>query len=229
MAAWDDKPDLRESRGAKMALDDFLGLGPGRSLETLWDRYREAPRAPTRSLQTLRRWADRFNGQERAGCHDEVLHARAEREQHQAMHTGLVLPGARVECLKRLCADLIEYLRQAWPVWYQDLRAARADDPESSPTAEHSRAPRFNPSVIAQLRGLLDDLARETGGRAARVANPANALPNSDDDPQPDLSLLSQEDLDALGQILRRARPVGKPGMVSQPKLPGLRDRPLGA
>jgi hypothetical protein len=202
-----------ETRRANAALRDYLLLGPGRSLEKLQTRYGAIPKARTRHISTLRVWARRYDWQARAECFDELEQVRAEAEeferQSQMMQTGLVLSSARVENLKQLYSELQEYLKQGWPVWLADLQAASGD----SPAAGAGRASRFSTSIIAQMRGILDDLARETGGRAQRRLPAASAAPNLDPDEAalPDLSRLSQEDLDALEKIMQKAAPGSTP------------------
>lgn len=187
-----------ESQRAASALRDYLNLGRGRSLKQLAQNYRADAAAPTHAMGTLQRWARQYDWQGRAQVFDG--------------QDDLAQTGQRVEHLKRLYAGLQDYLRQAWPVWLADLHS----DAPGLEGREISRAPRFNTGIIIQMRGILDDLARETGGRAPKVGPvvmPAAA---------PDLSLLSEEELFALECLLQKAAPPGgQAAQMQQTVLPG--------
>jgi hypothetical protein len=239
MAGWDnldptqrlqDSRGGRETRCAHAALLDYLQLGPGRSLVELLARYQVAGAGvPTRRAETLQRWANRYNWAERAGCYDELSLERAQagenERQKQIMFSGLALTSERVDNLKQLYAEMQKYLNQALPVWVADLHSEPGDGP--------NRAPRFNTSFISQMRGILDDIARETGGRAAHPTPPAHGLPypGAEAGFLPDLKLLSAEDLEALDRVLQKMAgatagtadgTTGSRSQVWQPGLPGL-------
>jgi hypothetical protein len=130
---------------------------------------------------------------------------RADR-QKQALQTGLALTSERVEHLKQLYIELQTYLGQAWPVWLADLQR----EPGAEPV--QARAPRFNTAIITQMRGILNDLARETGGRAARVSNGSKPAqqPGVDEGAAPalpDLKPLSAGELDSLDGALQALLP----------------------
>lgn len=170
----------RESKNAILACNDWLRLGPGRSLTGLLAFYAETGqnRPPTRSKCTLKEWSQRFDWQERAAAYD----AETERQRQEAdaefarqqearrreiMETGLALDYERVQRLKNL-ADLLEtelYTRVDGKLAY--LWLADAKQIGSGELAERFDMIRFNPAIIEQLRGVWDDLARETGGRKA--------------------------------------------------------------
>ena len=206
----------RNNRRAEAALNDYLKLGSGRSLAALLKHYRADKTARTKNPQTLQEWSERYDWQKRAECYDQQQLANARRaeteHQNQVLSTGLALSFGRVENLKQLYEQLDGYLRQAWPVWLADLRNASGEP--ASP--ELSRAPRFSTSVIIQMRGILEDLARETGGRLTR--SPASAQPAHDphENKFPDLRALSPDQLDAIDRILQE----GSPGPAWQPGLP---------
>jgi hypothetical protein len=190
----EDSPGFRESRRAPVALRDYLQLGPGRSLAALLDLYKTSPAPPTRSARTLRAWARRYDWPERASCHDEYqrssrLSAESERQQ-AAMQTGLAQTCERVESLKLLYSQLQTYLERAWPVWLADLHES----------GSHARVARFNTAIIIQMRGILDDLARETGGRAASLLAKVAITPGQ----LPDLRRLSQDELDNAESVLQK-------------------------
>lgn len=190
-------PEEPESPRAGLALRDYLNLGTGRTLGALLARYQHEPHAPTRSRGTLQHWARKYHWKERARVF----------EQSQPGQDDLSQSIQRVEHLKSLYAGLQDYLRQAWPVWLEDLQSGTA----VLESRENLRAPRFNTGIIIQMRGILDDLARETGGRTPK--SPAVASAGA----PPDLSLLSDDELAALERLLQKASPAS----IHQPNLPG--------
>jgi hypothetical protein len=226
----EDSRGGRETRCAHTALLDYLQLGSDRSLAELLARYQAAGEGvPTRRAATLQMWAHRYNWTERADCYDqlnlECAQAGELERQKQIMFSGLALTSERVDNLKQLYAEMQKYFTQALPVWAADLR--------SEPGDSSNRAIRFNTSFISQMRGILDDIARETGGRAARNAPPAQGLPypGAEDGFLPDLKLLSAEDLEALDRVLQKTAgacagtaegTTASRGQVWQPGLPGL-------
>ena len=140
-----------ETSKAIQACNDYLRMGPGRSLRVLVRRYSEdkQKQAPTRSLQTMFGWSTRYDWQARAEDHDTELEARKNAEAEAVMQEGLALPHERVRMLK----DMAESL-QPRIIW---VGAKRGKPVEI-----------IDPAVVAQLRGTLDDLAKETGGRVKR-------------------------------------------------------------
>ncbi|HEY3312288.1 MAG TPA: hypothetical protein VGK00_11670 [Anaerolineales bacterium] len=217
-----DPGGCRESRKANAALRDYLRLGADRSLEALLSAYASHPQPPTRSLHRLKSWCSRYDWPERAELYDQLQLAGETERHRQAMQSGLALAAGRVENLKQLYAEMQSYLAQAWPVWVADLQGGTAQ----AGSAERSRVPRFNTGILIQMRGILDDLARETGGRISRSAAQIDAqLERSPDEyPLPNLKLLSQDELDTLNRLIQKTLPAEAPGPLWQPSLPGFMD-----
>ena len=107
------KPLLRETLRAKHALADYLAMGPGRSLERLWEQYRvqsASKTCPTNRLNTLKEWSAAWHWQGRAAEWElerarEFLDKRkaeleAMRERHLQMLT--TLEGKAVQRLQTL-------------------------------------------------------------------------------------------------------------------------------
>jgi len=140
-----------ETSKAIQACNDYLRMGPGRSLRALAREYHgnEQKLTPTQSLGTLGNWSTRYDWQSRAEAHDTELEARKNAEAEAVMQEGLALPHERVRMLKEMAADL-----QPQIIWVGVKRGKEVKVIE--------------PAVVAQLRGTLDDLAKETGGRIAR-------------------------------------------------------------
>jgi hypothetical protein len=223
----DRQPGSRENRKEQAACQAYFQLGAGRSLEALLACFQSMPHPPTRSARTLKAWSANNLWDLRARYYDETQQIEAERVEKLRLQgnlqAGLAQPGERVEALKRLYAALDEYLQLAWLLWKADLRACQNEAPDG---AEGGRAPRFSPGVIAQMRGILEDLARETGGRALRGGLQLEVV---EDDTRPDFAQLTREELLALNAMLQRITPskkTGKPGdwveYPSQAALPGL-------
>ncbi len=154
------------------ACNDWLRLGPGRTLRALLKGYikRHRNAAPTRSLGTLLHWSARFAWQARAGEYDAKLDAEKTRRAQHIMASGLALAHERVVRLKRLAKQLEDYLHEADNVWLPDVKQIGAGE-----LAERVDIVRFNAALIEQFRATLDDLASETGGRRqgidARLVN----------------------------------------------------------
>ena len=155
------------------ALADYARMGAGRSLRALHESYQargqkgdgpgtDAP--PTKRWATLSGWAHSNDWQARVQDYDEARRAIADEEAEREMLEGLALPSHRVRALKLLAAALLA----------DDADAASAKDAEEG--AGGGRSPLAgldltlgSPQRLAQLRGLLDDLAKETGGRTKTV------------------------------------------------------------
>lgn len=185
----------RESKNALLACNDYLWLGPGRSLAALLKFYAETGqnRPPTRSKATLKEWSQRFGWQERARGYDAAMEQarqdaaaefarQQEARRREIMQSGLALDYERVQRLKDL-ADLLEteiYSRveeRLVNLWLADAKQIGSGE-----LAERFDLVRFNAPIIEQLRGVWDDLARETGGRktTAKVETPdLRALPDA--------------------------------------------------
>lgn len=157
-----------ETSRAVQACNDWLRLGPGRSLPALLERYGKLRQnaAPTRSKNTLEAWSMRFGWAERAEIYDAQLEARKNRAAQRIMQTGLALTHRRVAALKRLARLLEQQLYKTEPdgtmpnLWCPDAKGIGSGD-----CWERVDLVRFNAALVDQLRGVLDDIAKEVGGR----------------------------------------------------------------
>jgi hypothetical protein len=171
----------RESSRAVQACNDYLRLGPGRSLSVLLDQYSETGGnlAPTRSKATLFEWSARFDWQERAVSYDTAIEAEktelVKQRRSEALQTGLALPYERVNELKLLAhwlrRELLEIDEAGQVVglkrdnvWLPDVKQIGGGK-----FAERVDIVRFNPALFERYQTLLDDLARETGGRKQKM------------------------------------------------------------
>ena len=90
----------------------------------------------------------------------EALRQSAE---HEALNTGLAKVADRVEKLKRLAAMIENDLLIDDKLWLLQVKGVG-----SGPIAEIVEYYDFNRSEIEAYRGILDDIAKETGGRVTR-------------------------------------------------------------
>lgn len=172
-----------ESSKGVQACNDFLRLGPGRTLVGLFRKYQEMPgdMTPTRKRNTIEAWSKNFTWFERAAAYDKRLEEEKNARAREMMASGLALDYERVGELIVL-ADFLKAqiyttapARQevaaeeaepgesgtAYPyVWVRDVKQIGAGE-----NAERVEIYRFNAAILDQYRGVMDDIARETGGR----------------------------------------------------------------
>ena len=156
-----------DTRKSYPALCDYLRMGAGRSLAKLHDQYRHqsgTEEPPTRRMRTLKRWSSDHDWQERAADYDEKVDAWKEEQARETMQQGLALAHHRVDKLKRIF-DQLEIELQEGALWLDDVKGIGSSEHGSY---REVNIRRYNSSMISDLRGLLDDLAKETGGRVQR-------------------------------------------------------------
>lgn len=157
-----------ESDNAVIACNDWLRMGPGRSLPSLAQKYNDLqPSAtPTQSLSTIETWSSRFDWTERADAFDAAWEARKTEEREAAMAYGLALDYERVERLKRLANFLEGQIYERGEggvlhnVWVPDVKSIGSGE-----FAERVDIERFNAALLSEYRATLDDIAKEAGGR----------------------------------------------------------------
>ena len=160
-----------ESNKAIVACNDYVGMGVGRSLQKLCDRYQTAPGSPpTKRLKTLKDWSAAFAWQARAEAYDKTIEIKKGVRRKEVMESGLALDYERVVKLKTL-ADFLESLinqvdhaGKRPSVWVKDYKQIGSGE-----FAEKVEIERFNAPLISEFRATLDDLAKEAGGRAQKV------------------------------------------------------------
>jgi hypothetical protein len=158
---------MQETSRACQAWADYVAMGPDRSLDKLLNAYRMRTSAPTTELTTLKRWSRAFGWQERLQTiADAEVVAAVERErayQREIMDTGYATPLERVRLLKEMVATLEADLKGDRR-WLRDTKGIGAGENWREVEIE-----RFNAAEFDTLRGLLDDLAKETSGRPRTV------------------------------------------------------------
>lgn len=161
-----------ESDKAVLACNDWLRLGIGRSLPALIEKYTQTNQhsPPTTSLGTLKQWSTRNEWRERAIEFDKNWEQRKNAERKTVMEYGLSLDYERVRRLNRL-ADFLEHQLYATDdegnysnLWLQDAKGIG-----SSLNFERVDIERFNSALLTQYRGVLDDIAKEVGGRVNKT------------------------------------------------------------
>lgn len=160
-----------EKLTAVQACNDWLRLGRGRSLPKLLETYTENDQElpPTRSMGTLKGWSSRYNWKDRSEEYDAELERQKNERRRQVMESGLALDFERVDELKILAKFLRDQIYEQGEsgiyhnVWLPDVKQIG-----SGGNVERVDIERFNAAIISELRGALDDLAKETGGRKLR-------------------------------------------------------------
>jgi hypothetical protein len=167
----------RETKKAIQACNDYLRMGPGRSLQKLHRIY-AAPgpeKPPTRHLATLKIWSSAYGWQDRAMAYDAEVERQkneyTEQRRREAMETALALDYERVLELKRMFSlldqelyetdgngNVIGFKRET--VWVPDVKQIGGGKFATQVDIE-----RFNRAIFEIRRGLLDDIAKEVGGR----------------------------------------------------------------
>ena len=180
-----------ESSKAIQACNDWLRLGPGRTLTGLLEKYRDTPEnAATSSLNTLQAWSKGFDWMSRGKLYDKELERQKNERRREILESGLALDFERVTELKNIALVLKAqfYHRDESgrfdSLWLKDVKQVGTGE-----SARVVNIERFNAPLISELRGILDDLAKETGGRRQRVDTRQLNI---------DVSQLSDEQIEAL-------------------------------
>jgi hypothetical protein len=164
-----------EPRRAHAAMLDYCRMGPGRSLASLCERYQSGAKTgpekpPTTRLNTLKEWSAKYAWQMRCAAYDAVVEAEKEAKiaarRAKAMEEGLALDYERVHLLKRLARTLAGEVFVEDRRWLADVKQIGAGE-----FAERVDIVRFNSALVNELRGVLDDLAKETGGRKHKLVS----------------------------------------------------------
>lgn len=161
-----------ETDTAIAACNDWLRLGPGRSIPALLAMYQDKVKIirnfapPSTSPKTLGAWSSKFKWPDRAAVFDVQWDAIQNEERARELNMGLALDYERVRRLKQL-ADFLEgqlYERTTdgkFPnIWNPDVKSVGAGE-----DMEIVEIERFNAALIREYRETLNDLAKEVGGR----------------------------------------------------------------
>lgn len=158
-----------ESKRANQAFRDYALMGPSRSLANLCNFYtNQSPGTlhfpATRSLNTLKKWSQTFAWVERSErfdvLQDEKTRAEYETRRNQIMQAGLALAHERIDKLTTIFNRLYEDFQEEQNLWLPDKKGI--GQAENFVVVDLVR---FNAQIVDQMRGALDDIAREVGGR----------------------------------------------------------------
>jgi hypothetical protein len=161
-----------ESDAAAIACNDWLRMGSGRSIPQLIEQYQEKSNLiqdfepPSVSYSTLASWSSRYGWPERARAYDANWEARKNAERDAVLNYGLSLDYERVRKLYRLAAMLEAQIYERGAdgvlhnIWLPDVKSIGSGE-----FAERVDIERFNGALIEQYRKVMEDIAKETGGR----------------------------------------------------------------
>lgn len=150
----------RESDAAAVACNDYLRLGPGRSIAKLVQKYAEADQeAPSQSIGVVKGWSTRYGWQERASAYDADVERQKTAEISRLRSEGLAADYERLRELSDIYGRLRDELEQTG-LWYDDIKLSSRGDRVTVKV--------FNKSLLDTMRGVLDDIAKEVGGRKQR-------------------------------------------------------------
>ncbi len=161
-----------ESPKAVIACNDFLRIGSGRTMRKLLEQYEKSRKnaPPTRSWNTIKKWAVNYGWQERAAIYDALVEQRKNERRDRIMNSGLAQAHNRVVSLKKLARFLLDQVYEEDAegnhprVWLRDVKQIGTGDAAERVDIEH-----FNAALIRELRGVLDDLAKEVGERRSHT------------------------------------------------------------
>jgi hypothetical protein len=166
------QPD--ETRKAAMACNDYLRMGRSRTLRKVIEMYEAQVRAaekngqvgadvPTLSKKTIQAWSARFGWIERSAAYDAIQEERRTAMSEEVMRSGMAQAHERVYTLDQLSKRILSALdsRGLYGTTIKGIGGGK------SLTIVEEEV--FRESEIRQLRGLLDDIAREVGGREKRI------------------------------------------------------------
>lgn len=161
-----------ETDKAVQSCNDWLRMGPGRSLVDLLKQYTDGYSGvpPTTVYQTLKNWSKKFDWPKRASDYDATWEQRKNAERERVFNEGLALDYERVRKLRELAIFLEGQLYERGTdgnyhnIWIPDVKQIGQGE-----FAERVDIERFNASIIDQYRATLDDIAKETNGRIKRT------------------------------------------------------------
>lgn len=164
----------RETPKAVRGCNDYMRLEAGRSLSVLHEKYtnitlKEHQQPPTRSLDTLKGWSKKFGWVERANLYDLAMEKRRMEIIEEKMYEGLGHDALRVEELKQLFEMLKEQMLEKdkdgnqHNLWLPDVKQIG-----SGKGAKVVDIVRYNSAIIKDMLAVLDDSAKETGGRVRK-------------------------------------------------------------
>jgi hypothetical protein len=207
-----------ETARQKQAFADYLALGPGRSLQALFDYYQRQSHPPVRNLTRLKDWSRWFDWQGRVDRAAAVSIVSVEQaaadERERLLTSGYAQQHERIGALNQLATALMGSLFSA----SGDALLTRTERMTLKDGVVIEREV-FRKPELEQLRGLLDDLAKETGGRQRNVRIDGNV--NGDVTVH---HVTEEERLDRTAQVLQVLQDAGVLGAAQAGEAPRLID-----
>ena len=156
-----------ETDRAVQACNDYLRMGVGRSLRGLLEHYIKqasndalTENPPTLKFSTIGTWSDKHGWVERSSAYDATVDASKTAEINRLRTEGLAADYERIRELTKLF-DLLRTELEEKGLWYTDTKISAKG---STVDVEV-----FNTGLLSQFRGVLDDVAKETGGRKQQI------------------------------------------------------------
>lgn len=155
-----------ESSMAVIACNDYCRMGYRRSMRKLERMYEDMDEqgvpVPTTSMRTMELWSQRYGWVARAEAYDMAKEAQRNARAEAIMESGFALEHERVYQLNELLKDTIKELSEKgfWGLRKKILKTQQGDEVVSERF--------FRKDVMDTIRGLMDDLAAETGGRVQK-------------------------------------------------------------
>ena len=174
-------PEPDEPIAAIKACNDFIRLGRTRSKTRLMDWYRDNPTLAAASWSQICTWYVRFSWMVRGNLYDMEVERALTARQQEVFGQGLATIHERVLELQRIYLEVkprLIKIPQSEETQYTYSDEKGWVDENGNPPPKDTPV---NTDVLQQMRGLLDDLALETGGRTKTLAlfakrDPAQAL-----------------------------------------------------
>lgn len=149
-----------------MACNDYIRMGSGRSLTKQHKMYTENHQnePPTKDLRTLKGWSTKFGWVHRASLFDADQDGIKTAFHKAKMMEGLGLESERVEVLKKLFTTLNDQIEQG-------IRDIGQGDKKMDALwlITDKGALKYNGQLVTNMLSVLDDIAKETGGRAKKI------------------------------------------------------------
>lgn len=161
-----------ESDAAVTACNDYLRMGSGRSLSGLVEQYQNLSnfqrdyKPPSKSYGTIATWSSAYAWAERANAFDAEWEQRKNSEREAVLSYGLALDYERLRKLYMLASFLEAQIYERGEdkiyhnIWLPDVKQIG-----SGQDAERVDIERFNAPLLEQYRKVLEDIAKEVGGR----------------------------------------------------------------
>ena len=141
-------------------------------------RSRISAQPPTRSHDTIKDWSRKYGWPERAAIFDAQQAARQHDEHRAVMGSGIALPHNRVRVLTRIFNLLLsELMVRDKGNNYVNLFLGDAKMIGSGPEAYVVTTRRYNSAMINDVLRVMDDIAKESGGRQSTLESLIRAMP----------------------------------------------------